>query len=65
MPVVLSGKQTLVAFMDSYITMGGEDEATDYVEENGEAWTGYIAGEGDSRQGEWCKGRAASQSANG
>ncbi|WP_292648173.1 tetratricopeptide repeat protein [Mesorhizobium sp.] len=37
-PGVLSGKQPLVASMDGYITMGGEDEAADYVEENGEAW---------------------------
>ncbi|MGX9182028.1 hypothetical protein [Mesorhizobium sp. BHbdii] len=37
-PGVLSGKQPLVASMDGYITMGGEDEAAEYVEENGEAW---------------------------
>ncbi|NGO54645.1 tetratricopeptide repeat protein [Allomesorhizobium camelthorni] len=37
-PGVLSGKQPLVASMDGYITMGGEDEAADYVEENGRAW---------------------------
>ncbi len=24
--------------MDGYITMGGEDEAADYVEENGKVW---------------------------
>ena len=33
---VLSGKQPLVASTDGYITMGGEDEAADYVEENGQ-----------------------------
>lgn len=37
-PGVLSGKQPLVASMDGYITMGGEDEAADYVEENGKVW---------------------------
>lgn len=37
-PGVLSGKQPLVASMDGYITMGGEDEAADYVEENGRVW---------------------------
>lgn len=37
-PGVLSGKQALVASMDGYITMGGEDEAADYVEENGKVW---------------------------
>ncbi len=37
-PGVLSGKQPLVASMDGYITMGGEDEAAYYVEEYGDAW---------------------------
>lgn len=37
-PGVLSGRQPLVASMDGYITMGGEDEAADYVEENGKVW---------------------------
>jgi tetratricopeptide (TPR) repeat protein len=37
-PGVLSGKQPLVASPDGYITLGGEDEAADYVEENGQAW---------------------------
>jgi len=37
-PGVLSGKQPLIASMDGYITMGGEDEAADYVEENGKVW---------------------------
>ena len=37
-PGVLSGKQPLVASPDSYITLGGEDEAADYVEDNGKAW---------------------------
>lgn len=37
-PGVLSGKQPLVASMDGYITMGGEDEAADDVEENGKVW---------------------------
>jgi len=37
-PCVLSGKQPLVASLDGYITMGGEDEAGEYVEENGKAW---------------------------
>lgn len=37
-PGVLSGKQPLVASIDGYITLGGEDEAADYVDENGQAW---------------------------
>lgn len=37
-PGVLSGKQPLVASPDGYITLGGKDEAADYVEENGRAW---------------------------
>ncbi|TIS62301.1 tetratricopeptide repeat protein [Mesorhizobium sp.] len=37
-PGVLSGKQPLVASMDGYITLGGEDEAANYIEENGQAW---------------------------
>ncbi len=37
-PGTLSGKQPLVASMDGYITMGGEDEAAYYVEEHGDAW---------------------------
>ena len=37
-PGVLSGKRILVASPDGYITLGGEDEAADYVEENGQAW---------------------------
>jgi len=37
-PGVLSGKKPLVASMDGYITMGGQDEAGEYVEENGKAW---------------------------
>lgn len=37
-PGILSGKQPLIASMDGYITMGGEDEAADYVEENGKVW---------------------------
>jgi tetratricopeptide (TPR) repeat protein len=37
-PGLLSGKQALVASIDGYVTMGGEDEAAEYVEENGGAW---------------------------
>ncbi|WP_394892279.1 hypothetical protein ACG873_13240 [Mesorhizobium sp. AaZ16] len=37
-PGVLSGKQPLVASMDGYVTVGGEDEAAEYVEENGKPW---------------------------
>ncbi|HET9537462.1 MAG TPA: hypothetical protein VFP43_19330 [Mesorhizobium sp.] len=37
-PGVLSGKRLLVASPDGYITLGGEDEAADYVEENCQAW---------------------------
>jgi hypothetical protein len=32
-PAVLAGAQPLVASRNGYITMGGEDEAADYVEE--------------------------------
>lgn len=37
-PGVLSGAQPPVAADDSYITMGGKDEATEYVNDNGHAW---------------------------
>lgn len=37
-PAVLSGQKPLVTSKDGYITMGGEDEAAEYVEENGKAW---------------------------
>jgi tetratricopeptide (TPR) repeat protein len=37
-PGVLSGAKPPGASQDGYITMGGEDEAAYYVEENGKAW---------------------------
>ena len=37
-PDILSGKKPLVTSMDGYITMGGEDEAGEYVADNGNAW---------------------------
>lgn len=37
-PGVLSGKQPLVTSLDGYITMGGEDEAGEYVSDNSKAW---------------------------
>jgi hypothetical protein len=37
-PAMLAGLKRLVPSRDGYISMGGEDEATAYVEENGAAW---------------------------
>lgn len=37
-PAILSGSMPLVSSDDGYITVGGEDEAAFYVEENGLAW---------------------------
>lgn len=37
-PDVLSGKLPLVASLNGYITMGGQDEAGEYAMENGRAW---------------------------
>lgn len=37
-PDVLSGKQPLVAPQSGYITMGGADEAGEYINDNGKAW---------------------------
>jgi tetratricopeptide (TPR) repeat protein len=37
-PEILSGRRPMVASQDGYITLGGEDEAGEYVKDNGEAW---------------------------
>jgi len=37
-PAMLAGLKRLTPSRDGYISMGGEDEATAYVEENGAAW---------------------------
>ncbi len=37
-PGILSGSQPTVNAEGGYITMGGKDEATEYVNENGHAW---------------------------
>lgn len=37
-PAMLAGMSPLVPSQDGYISMGGQDEATAYVEENGAAW---------------------------
>lgn len=37
-PAMLAGLKRLIPSRDGYISMGGEDEATAYVEENGAAW---------------------------
>ena len=37
-PGILSGSQPLVVSQNGYITMGGEDEAGEYVKDNGNAW---------------------------
>jgi tetratricopeptide (TPR) repeat protein len=37
-PAMLAGFKRLTPSRDGYISMGGEDEATAYVEENGAAW---------------------------
>ena len=37
-PAMLAGVRRLAPSNDGYISMGGEDEATAYVEENGAAW---------------------------
>lgn len=37
-PRILAGSRRPVSTSHGYITMGGEDEASDYVADNGEAW---------------------------
>lgn len=37
-PDMLSGRRPLIGSQDGYITMGGEDEAGEYVSSNGPAW---------------------------
>jgi hypothetical protein len=37
-PAILTGTQPPVISDDGYVTMGGPDEATDYVTECGPAW---------------------------
>lgn len=37
-PEILSGRRPLVASRDGYVTLGGEDEAGEYVRDNGAAW---------------------------
>ena len=38
MPAILAGTKSLVISDDGYVTMGGPDEATDYVTGCGSAW---------------------------
>ena len=41
-PAILAGTKPPVISDDGYVTMGGPDEATDYVTECGVAWTARL-----------------------